>query len=52
MATPAILALYRRCSTSEARLYDDWTIPPLTQTRETLVTEFATPVTLVARRRW
>lgn len=32
----AILALQKRAYESEARLYDDWTIPPLTQTLASL----------------
>ena len=37
-----ILALQKLAYESEARLYDDWTLPPLTQTLENLAEEFAT----------
>jgi GNAT superfamily N-acetyltransferase len=37
---PTILALQKRAYESEARLYDDWQIPPLTQTLESLRAEF------------
>jgi ribosomal protein S18 acetylase RimI-like enzyme len=36
----AILALQKRAYESEARLYDDWRLPPLTQTLDSLRTEF------------
>ena len=44
-----ILALRRRCYAREAELYDDWTIPPLTQSLANLCEEFATHRILVAR---
>ena len=37
---PDILALQKRAYESEARLYHDWNIPPLTQTLESLREEF------------
>lgn len=44
LATPddaeALLALQKRAYQSEARLYDDWTIPPLTQTLAELLADF------------
>jgi ribosomal protein S18 acetylase RimI-like enzyme len=36
-----ILALQKLAYQSEARLYDDWNLPPLTQTLESLTAEFA-----------
>lgn len=39
---PAILALQRRAYESEARLYNDWSIPPLRQTLDMLIAEFET----------
>jgi ribosomal protein S18 acetylase RimI-like enzyme len=45
---PAILALQKRAYESEAHLYDDWTLPPLTQTIESLLAEFAVSVVLKA----
>jgi GNAT superfamily N-acetyltransferase len=45
---PAILELQKLAYQSEARLYDDWTLPPLTQTLENLREEFAVSVTLKA----
>ena len=36
----ALLALQKRAYQSEARLYDDWTIPPLTQTLAELLADF------------
>lgn len=44
----AILTLQREAYQSEARLYNDWTIPPLTQTLEELREEFRTSVVLTA----
>lgn len=44
-----ILALQRRAYKSEARLYDDWTIPPLTQTLESLIAEIAAGTVLKAK---
>ena len=44
----AILALQRLAYESEARLYDDWSIPPLMQTLESLVAEFQTHTILKA----
>jgi GNAT superfamily N-acetyltransferase len=37
----AILALQKRAYESEARLYDDWNLPPLTQTLDSLQAEYA-----------
>jgi ribosomal protein S18 acetylase RimI-like enzyme len=37
---PAILALQKLAYESEARLYNDWSLPPLTQSLESLVAEF------------
>jgi ribosomal protein S18 acetylase RimI-like enzyme len=37
-----ILALQKLAYESEAKLYDDWTLPPLTQTLESLAGEFTT----------
>ena len=45
---PAILELQKLAYQSEARLYDDWTLPPLTQTLEDLREEFAASVILKA----
>ncbi|HET9865334.1 MAG TPA: GNAT family N-acetyltransferase [Steroidobacteraceae bacterium] len=38
---PAILELQKLAYRSEAQLYDDWSLPPLTQTLESLRAEFA-----------
>ena len=38
----ALLALQRRAYASEARLYDDWNIPPLTQDLASLRSDIAT----------
>ena len=46
--SPAILELQKLAYQSEARLYDDWTLPPLTQTLEDLREEIAASVTLKA----
>ena len=46
--TPAILALQRLAYESEARLYDDWSIPPLTQLLEQLQAEFQSSLVLKA----
>ena len=43
-----ILALQKLAYQSEARLYDDWSLPPLTQTLEQLREEFAQSVVLKA----
>lgn len=43
-----ILALQKRVYESEARLYDDWNLPPLTQTIDSLRAEFATSLVLKA----
>jgi hypothetical protein len=43
-----ILALQKAACQSEATLYDDWTIPPLTQTLSQLVAEFDRKVLLKA----
>ena len=45
---PEILALQKLVYESEARLYDDWTLPPLTQTIDSLRAEFAVSVVLKA----
>jgi len=45
---PAILELQKLAYQSEARLYDDWKLPPLTQTLVALREEFAASVTLKA----
>jgi len=44
----AILALQKLAYMSEARIYDDWNLPPLTQTHESLLEEFANSVVLKA----
>jgi GNAT superfamily N-acetyltransferase len=46
--TPAILELQKLAYQSEARLYDDWSLPPLTQTLESLREEFPRSVVLKA----
>ena len=43
-----ILGLQRLAYQSEARLYDDWNLPPLVQTLESLQAEFANSVILKA----
>jgi ribosomal protein S18 acetylase RimI-like enzyme len=45
---PAILALQKLAYESEARLYDDWQLPPLTQTLDSLRAEFASAVVFKA----
>jgi len=45
---PAILELQKVAYQSEARLYDDWTLPPLTQALESLREEFSTSLVLKA----
>ncbi len=45
---PAILALQRLAYQSEAALYDDYTIPPLTETLDDLRAEFGRQVILKA----
>jgi len=45
---PAILALQKLAFLSEAKLYDDYSIPPLTQTEESLRAEFSRAVFLNA----
>lgn len=45
---PEILALQRAAYQTEARLYDDFTIPPLTQSLEELQAEFASHTILKA----
>jgi len=47
-AAPAILELQKRAYESEARLYGDWNLPPLTQTLESLRAEFAHSTVLAA----
>lgn len=44
-----ILRLQQQAYQSEARLYNDWLIPPLVQTLDQLVEEFATATVLEAR---
>ena len=44
----AILALQRRAYAAEAALYDDWSIPPLTESLEALQQAFATTTILKA----
>lgn len=43
-----ILALQRRAYAAEARLYDDWTIPPLTQSLASLLAEIESTTVLKA----
>ena len=43
-----ILALQQLAYQSEAKLYQDWTLPPLTQTLDALVTEMGKSITLKA----
>jgi GNAT superfamily N-acetyltransferase len=43
-----ILALQKLAYESEARLYDDWTIPPMNQTLESLVSELHNDTVLKA----
>jgi len=38
---PSILALQRLAYESEARIYNDWSLPPLTQTLDQLIAELA-----------
>jgi hypothetical protein len=45
----AILALQRIAYQSEARLYRDWSIPPLTESLEDLRIEFSDKVFLKAK---
>lgn len=47
----AILALQKLAHESEARLYNDWSIPPLTQSLESLVAELRTSLVLKATLR-
>jgi ribosomal protein S18 acetylase RimI-like enzyme len=44
----AILALQKLAYQSEARLYDDWSLPPLTQSIESLLEEFTQSTVLKA----
>ncbi len=44
----AILALQKLAYQSEAKLYNDWSLPPLTQSLESLLEEFASSVILKA----
>ncbi|HEU0116784.1 MAG TPA: GNAT family N-acetyltransferase [Thermomicrobiales bacterium] len=46
---PALLQLQRRCYRSEAALYDDWSLPPLTQSLAELVADYDTHCILAAR---
>lgn len=45
-----LLALQRLTYLSEAKLYNDWSIPPLTQTLASLAEEFAASIILKAVR--
>ena len=45
---PAVLALQKLAYESEARLYDDWSLPPLTQTLPSLQDELTTSTCLKA----
>jgi GNAT superfamily N-acetyltransferase len=45
---PAILSLQRLAYQSEAKLYNDWSLPPLVQTLESLQEEFADSIVLKA----
>jgi ribosomal protein S18 acetylase RimI-like enzyme len=45
---PAILALQKLAYQSEAKLNNDWSLPPLTQTLESLIEEFGHSVILKA----
>ncbi|MGH1466024.1 MAG: GNAT family N-acetyltransferase [Cognatishimia sp.] len=45
-----ILVLQRLAYQSEAELYDDWKLPPLTQTLPEITAEFANQHFLIARR--
>jgi ribosomal protein S18 acetylase RimI-like enzyme len=45
---PAILALQRLAYQSEAKLYNDWSLPPLMQTLESLQDEFSRSIVLKA----
>ena len=47
----AILALQKLAYESEARLYDDWKLPPLTQTLDSLQAEFASTLRAQGARR-
>ena len=44
----AILALQKLAYQSEAKLYNDWSLPPLTQTIESLLKEFESNIILKA----
>ncbi len=44
----ALLALQQRAYQSEARLYNDWTLPPLTQSLASMREDIATMTVLVA----
>jgi ribosomal protein S18 acetylase RimI-like enzyme len=44
----AILALQKLAYQSEARLYNDWSLPPLTQTIESLIEELSHSIALKA----
>jgi hypothetical protein len=46
---PAILELQKLAYQSEARLYDDWSLPPLTQTLESLRAELLSSTALTAQ---
>ena len=45
---PDILALQKLAYQSEAALYNDWSIPPLAQSLESLIEEFSTSIVLKA----
>ncbi len=44
----AILALQKLAYASEARIYNDWSLPPLTQTIGSLLEEFGSSIVLIA----
>jgi ribosomal protein S18 acetylase RimI-like enzyme len=46
---PAILELQKLAYESEAKLYDEWNIPPLTQTLDELINDFTTKICLKAQ---
>jgi ribosomal protein S18 acetylase RimI-like enzyme len=46
---PAILELQKLAYQSEAQLYNDWNIPPLTQTLDELISDFTTKIFLKAQ---
>jgi ribosomal protein S18 acetylase RimI-like enzyme len=46
---PAILELQKLAYQSEAKLYNDWNIPPLIQTLDELISDFTTKIFLKAQ---